>query len=171
MKLGLTLQAIWKRWHIYFIFILPLFKDSLFPPGCFVPAGDRDELRPAAVHALPSGREHWLVSGYSQNAPQEEDALGASFPGPSPAQRARPPRPGKVRNVLWTASAHMCHMTGQRERVVVSFFLLVLLESSAKSLKTSRPELTGAYTSSGRLCSVVAVHVHADTCFWKKRNS
>lgn len=60
----------------------------------------------------------------------------------------------------------MCHMTGRRERgVVVSFFLLVILEPSEKSLKTSRPELTGAYTSSGWLCSVVAVNVHADMSF------
>lgn len=146
---------------MYFYF-LNLHSTSCLFSHCLLSAGDWDELRPAAVHALPSGREHWLVSGYTQNAPQEEDAFGASFPGPSPASRACPPRPGKVRNVLWTASAHMCHMMGQREHVVVSFFLLVILESSEKSLKMSRPELTGAYASSSRMCSVVAVNVHAD---------
>lgn len=44
-------------------------------------------------------------------------------------------------------------------------------ESSEKSLKPSRPELTGAYTSSSWLCSVVAVNVYDDMSFWKKRSS
>lgn len=69
--------------------------------------GDRTGLRDTAVHALPPRREHRFESGHSQNAPQEEDALRASVSGPTPPQRARPSRPGKVRNILWTDSARL----------------------------------------------------------------
>lgn len=130
----------------FFLSTVPHDRSDLYERPA---AGDRTRLRDTAVHALPTWREHWLVSGHSQNAPQEEDALRASISGPTTPQRARPSGRGKVRNVLWTDSAHLCPCHLMRREQVCVFVIFPPSSSSSlergseKSHEPSWPEQTG----------------------------
>lgn len=87
----------------YLFFLCVIFKMVII---CLFP-GNWTRLWNPALPFVSNGWKHWLVSSHSQNEAQEKNAFSAPIARSSLTPRSNT-RSGKVRNVLWTDSRHLC---------------------------------------------------------------